>query len=233
MKILSINILSGGCNRREQLLQNIEKINPDVIVLGDFWHSKTTGRGSIPLMNMLKGKGWFHQYYPEKIVKFAVGIASKIPIIRVRHVFEEYPDNVIAVEIPFSSDSRTLTVIGAYLPYFPAEEMRPLWEKLYQYLAELDSRNHRFILAGDLNLCRKKEIDDEQYKLDIFEKCCNDFCDIGQQDPKPTYRKKNAYRLDYLISNLEQKQLTGYSVHDSFLDNASDHCGISVKVLSE
>ncbi len=73
----------------------------------------------------------------------------------------------------------------------------------------------------------------KQYTLDIFEKCCTDFRDIGQQDPKPTHWKTNAFRLDYMISNLALKQLTGYSVHDSFLDDASDHCGISAEILPE
>ena len=227
VKILSINILRGGYNRRKLLLENIEIINPDIIVLGEFWHTKTNG--SIPLMNMLKEKGWLHQYYPKNLVCSAVGIASKIPACD-HHVLEDYPDNVIAVEFPSLSD-RTLIVIGAYMPYFSSEKMQPLWEKLYQYLTELDSSQNRFILAGDLNLCRRKEF--KNYSLDIFEKCCTRFYDIGQQDPKPTHYKENGFRLDYLISNLDLKQLIEYTVHDRFLNEASDHCGISVKILSE
>jgi len=229
-RILTLNILHGGGPRVERLLMEIEREDPDTLVLTEFRHGPTGAR----IMDGLRRLGLPHQVgSPTAPGVNGILVASRSPLAlevaaadpgwdRKRHL-------VVRLE--------TLTLVAVYLQ--SGKDKLVPWEALLETASRL--REQRTVLAGDFNTGKHRI--DELGATFIGAACIDRLEALGFVDAwrsrHPHGReftwyssKGNGFRLDavFVSPPLADAIAEAGHLHHFRQDKHTDHAALLVSV---
>ena len=234
MKILSWNILHGGGKRAPEILNAIEKEQPDIVTLQEFRH----GSGKQVLLDGLNAIGLDEQFVPE-----TNSARDNTVIVASSYSFQatvfpkdsELPARAVRAFFP---DLAELNVVAAHLP-----------QKTKQppYLNALNDLDKSFlkensIIIGDLNSGIPFE-DSETKSFEhtyLFQQLLrNGWVDAWRSRNKEKHeftwistKQKNGFRYDHALASDQLDQKVAYIQynHEVRLQGASDHSYLVVEI---
>ena len=234
MKILSWNILHGGGQRANDILDAIEKEQPDIVTLQEFRH----GSSKQVLLDGLKDMGLDEQYAPEthSARDNSVIIASQSHFqAQVFPKNEPLPARAIRAFFP---DYNELNLIAAHLPQ--KKKQPPFLHALIDL--DKDFLKENSLIIGDLNTGIPFE-DSETKSFEhtfLFQQLLRDgWVDAWRsRNPKKheftwiSTKQKNGFRYDHaLVSSSLNKQITTIEYnHKVRLNGVSDHSYLVVSL---
>ncbi|MDO9045521.1 MAG: hypothetical protein Q7U35_09470 [Methanobacteriaceae archaeon] len=142
MKIINLNIRSGGSKRRNPLIIDyLLKNEPDLIILTEFIYNESGKQ----IIEELESHGY--QTQPSNIDGgYGSFIASKIEMN-----VEKVEDRWSEVYLP----EFDLYVLGAYFPAQVGKEKNDFWKKVLEYSEKNSNKN--ILITGDFNSCNKDD----------------------------------------------------------------------------
>lgn len=234
MKILSWNILHGGGKRASNIINAIEKEQPDIVTLQEFRH----GSSKQVLMDGLNDLGLDEQYAPE-----TTSAHDNSLIIASSYHFQAtvFPKGFVlparAIRA-FFPDLAELNLIASHLPQ---KTKQPPY---LHALNDLDKsfRDENSIIIGDLN-CGIPFEDSETRSFEhtyLFQQLLNDgWIDAWRSRNKDereytwiSTKQKNGFRYDHALASapLDKKISSINYNHKVRLEGLSDHSYLTVEI---
>ncbi len=234
MRILSWNILHGGGKRAYDILEAIEKEQPDIITLQEFRH----GSSKQVLLDGLKHMGLDEQYVPETTSARdnSLIIASKYHFQA--QIFPKGSDIPARAIRAFFPDLAELNLIAVHLPQ---KKKQPPY---LHALIDLDKTflQENSLIIGDMN-CGIPFEDSETKSFEhtvMFQQLLRDGWVDAWRSRNPEKREytwisskqKNGFRYDHALasSELDQKIRQIYYNHDVRMNTISDHSLLIVDI---
>lgn len=234
MKILSWNILHGGGKRASDILQAIEKEDPDIVTLQEFRH----GSSKTALLEGLANMGLDEQYTPE-----TNSARDNTVIIVSKYSFQAqvFPKNVptpARAIRAFFPDLAELNLIAVHLPQ--KKKQPPYLHALIDL--DKDFLTENSLIIGDMN-CGIPFEDSETKSFEhtfLFQQLLRDgWVDAwrSRNDKKREFtwistKQKNGFRYDHaLASKSLNKAVTKIKYdHKVRLEGVSDHSMLIVEL---
>ena len=234
MKILSWNILHGGGKRASDILQAIEKEDPDIVTLQEFRH----GSSKTALLEGLANMGLDEQYTPE-----TNSARDNTVIIVSKYSFQAqvFPKNVptpARAIRAFFPDLAELNLIAVHLPQ--KKKQPPYLHALIDL--DKDFLTENSLIIGDMN-CGIPFEDSETKSFEhtfLFQQLLRDgWVDAwrSRNDKKREFtwistKQKNGFRYDHaLASKILNKAVTKIKYdHKVRLEGVSDHSMLIVEL---
>ena len=200
MKLISLNLLWGGQNRTESILNYLLDHNVDLIVLSEFKNDKN----GILIKETLKNEGYnFEDSNDENL---GVLVAAKHPFTLI-----EKETRWVEIEL-IDTD---LKVLGVYVPTGSRDKQvkDAFWQKILKYAKE--NQKNSCIITGDFNSCGKEDTMNLTYnEKDLKELLSSDWVDSWasfKNDDSQRYtwysHVGNGHRLDYTFLSPKLKEL--------------------------
>ncbi|MDP3035692.1 MAG: endonuclease/exonuclease/phosphatase family protein [Methanobacteriaceae archaeon] len=224
MKIINLNIRSGGSKRRNPLIIDyLLKNEPDLIILTEFIYNESGKQ----IIKELESHGY--QTKPSNIDgAYGSFIASRIEM-----KVEKVEDRWSEIYLP----EFDLYVLGAYFPAQVGKEKNDFWKKVLEYSEK--NLNKNILIAGDFNSCSKDDSENmtEYNPQDLKKLESLNYIDLWKissfdEAHKYTwfYHDNTGFRIDYaFVSNDLYSNIKDVSViHDSNVRESkiSDHLGM-------
>ncbi len=229
MKILSLNIRSGGGVRTDAILAYLNKIFPDIVVLTEFRKNVCGDR----ILAWLKQSGFSYQVTP------TVDGKKNTVIIAGKHIkalyLDMFPNDWSAAAIRTNG----INIIGVYFPQ--EEKKQPVFDWFLHHARDMQ----KTVLIGDFNT-GLNDIDRENPRSVRFH-CQDDFSILSTETFIDAYRydnpkkrtyswysvKNNGFRIDHVLLTRDLVKFLGSVFYDhSTRSTLTDHSGLIVELLS-
>lgn len=227
MKIINLNIRSGGSKRRNPLiLDYLLKNKPDLIILTEFIYNESGKQ----IIAELESHGY--QTKPSNID----GAYGSFVASRIEMIVEKVEDRWCEVYLP----EFDLYVLGAYFPAQVGKEKNDFWKKILECSEKNSNKN--ILIAGDFNSCTADDSENrtEYNPHDLKKLESLNYTDLwkiisADNAHKYTwfYHDNTGFRIDYAFVSCElYSKIKEVSViHDSNVRESkiSDHLGMIVE----
>ena len=234
MKILSWNILHGGGKRAHEILDTIEKEQPDIVTLQEFRH----GSSKQVLLDGLKGMGLDEQYVPETTSARDNSLVIASSYHFQAQVFPKGSDIPARAIRAFFPDLAELNLLAVHLPQ--KKKQPPYLHALIDL--DKDFLTENSLIIGDMN-CGIPFEDSETKSFEhtfLFQQLLRDgWVDAWRsRNPKKreytwiSSKQKNGFRYDHALasSKLDQKIRQIRYNHDVRINALSDHSLLLVDI---
>ncbi|MEL6723204.1 MAG: endonuclease/exonuclease/phosphatase family protein [Pseudomonadota bacterium] len=227
MRILSLNVRSGGGTRTEKIIEYLDKKLPDVIVLSEFRKNAAGDKIRAWLDNL----AFSYQIAPVADHKKNTVLVAGRRIESV--VLDAFPNDWSATVVRIND----VRIIGVYFPQ--EEKKQPVFDWFLRYMPDMK----KAVVIGDFNtglndLDRENSVSTRFYCQDEFKVLSTDilvdayrYCHLKKREYSWYSQKHNGFRIDHaLLTHDLVKSLSSVGYDHTTRQAITDHSGLFVNL---